>query len=318
MPTSRSPAGRRKQRGGGLAAVSFFLYLAAAGAGLWVGVQAYAQYGGALPGERPAAAGAPDRSPEAPRPTQQRRTRDELPAAEEPAPDPTGEPSVLPAAEGDPQVAVRTAPAADFEVFPPVEIDRATSGRPEVALTFDAGADWRPAKQILDTLLAEGVKCTFFLTGEWVEENPKTTRRIAAESHEVANHSWDHADFTRLGDAAVRDQLRRTEAAIFAATGRTSRPYFRPPLGARDARVRRLVGEEGFLTIYWSLDSHDSVVRGITASQIRDRVLEKIEPGGIVLLHCGSRATADALPEILAGLRERGLSPVLLSRLLAK
>jgi len=208
--------------------------------------------------------------------------------------------------------------AGPSETFPPVEIDRATTGRAEVALTFDAGADWRPAKQILDTLLAEGVRCTFFLTGEWVRENPKTTARIAREEHEIGNHSWDHPDLTKLGDEGVRDQLRRTEAEILKATGATSRPYFRPPLGARDARVRRLVGEEGFLTVYWSVDSHDSVVRGITASQIRDRVLERAEAGGIVLLHCGSQATADALPEILAGLRGKGLQPVTLGRLLAK
>jgi peptidoglycan/xylan/chitin deacetylase (PgdA/CDA1 family) len=200
--------------------------------------------------------------------------------------------------------------------MPAVEIDRGPGRRPEVSLTFDAGADWRPAKQILDTLREHGVRSTFFLTGEWVEGNPKTARRIAAEGHEIGNHSWDHPAFTHLADEQIRDQLRRTESLVQSTTGRTTHPYFRPPLGARDRRVLQTVADEGFLTIYWTLDSRDSVDRGITAAEIRDRVLQGVTPGAIVLLHCGSRATADALPEILAGLRERGLAPVPVGRLL--
>lgn len=96
----------------------------------------------------------------------------------------------------------------------------------------------------------------------------------------------------------------------------TSRPYFRPPLGDRDPRVRTIVGEEGFLTVYWTLDSRDSVDRGVTAAQIRERVLGKAAPGSIILLHCGSQATADALPAILEGLKTRGLNQVPVGRLL--
>jgi peptidoglycan/xylan/chitin deacetylase (PgdA/CDA1 family) len=201
---------------------------------------------------------------------------------------------------------------------PPVEIDRAATGRKEVALTFDAGADWKPARQILEELAAEGVKSTFFLTGEWVTQNPKTTRRIAAEGHEVGNHSWDHPPFTRLTDEQIADQLRRTDAVIQETAGVSSHPYFRPPLGDRDPRVRKAIGDQGFFTIYWTLDSHDSVKKGITAAEIRDRVLSKVAPGSIVLMHCGSQATADALPEILKGLRARGLTPVTVSQLLAR
>ncbi|MFN3649062.1 MAG: polysaccharide deacetylase family protein [Armatimonadota bacterium] len=208
-------------------------------------------------------------------------------------------------------------PAAAPTEYPAMEIERGAGARPEVALTFDAGADWKPAKQILDTLAAEGVKTTFFLTGEWVRQNPKTSQRIADEGHEIGNHSWDHPAFTKLTEEQIRDQLARTETQIQQATGRTSRPYFRPPLGARDRRVLREVGKSGYLSIYWTLDSRDSVDRGITAAQIRDRVLGKIGPGSIVLLHCGSQASADALPEILRGLRERGLKPVTVGRLLA-
>jgi peptidoglycan/xylan/chitin deacetylase (PgdA/CDA1 family) len=200
--------------------------------------------------------------------------------------------------------------------LPPTEIERGAGTRPEVSLTFDAGSDWRPVKAILAALERRQLKATFFLTGEWVEKNPKTTQLIVSSGHEIGNHSWDHPAFTHLSDDAVREQLRRTETLLQEVTGKTTRPYFRPPLGDRDARVRRLVGEEGFLTVYWTLDSRDSVDRGITAEQIRQRVVDKASAGSIVLLHCGSQATAEALPAVLDGLQQRGLNQVPLSRLL--
>lgn len=230
----------------------------------------------------------------------------EKPPVETTHPDPT-----------EPTTATVTAPPAEpARTYPPTEIERGAGHRPEVALTFDAGSDWRPVKKILDALEAHHARATFFLTGEWVEKNPKTTRLIADAGHEIGNHSWNHPAFTHLSDEEIREQLRRTEAKIFEVTGKSSRPYFRPPLGDRDGRVRRLVGEEGFLTIYWSLDSRDSVDRGITSDTIRERVLGKSKSGSIVLLHCGSQASADALPAILDGLESKGLTQVPLSRLL--
>lgn len=188
--------------------------------------------------------------------------------------------------------------------------------RPEVALTFDAGAAAEPARRILETLKRTGLKATFFLTGQWVRSNPALARRIVEEGHEIGNHSWDHADFTRLSDAQIRDQLGRTEEEIRRTTGRSSRPYFRPPLGARNRRVRELVANSGYFTVYWSLDSRDSVDKGITAAQIEKRVVEGIAPGAIVLLHCGSEPSAEALDSILEGMRRRGLQQVTLSKLL--
>ncbi len=218
-----------------------------------------------------------------------------------------------PAGGGDTPVPGKTAPP---HPFPPVEVDRGSTSRKEVALTFDAGSDWKPVRKIVETLAAENVKSTFFLTGEWVKKNPRSTHLIAESGHELGNHSWDHPAFTGLSDDAIKDQLRRTDEIIEETVGRSSHPYFRPPLGARDTRVKRVVGEQGYLTIYWTLDSRDSVDKGITAEQIRDRILAKTRPGSIILMHCGSRATADALPEIIKGLKERGLTPVPVSRLL--
>lgn len=303
-------ATKRRKSGTGFAFGQVLLYGFASVGAFYLGAQAYARISppaparaDAQPKERAQPAAAPSH------PTRRSEARPERSAERE-------EPEKPAEKEQAPAVAVK--PVSSEEHLPGVEIDRANTGRPEVALTFDAGSDWRPAKKILDTLHSEGVKSTFFLTGEWVKQNPKTTSRITDEGHELGNHSWSHTAFTELSEPDIMDELDRTEAIIRETTGKSSKPYFRPPLGARDDRVRRIVGENGYLSIYWSIDSLDSVRKGITAQEIEDRVLEKVAPGTIVLMHCGSQATADALPNILAGLKERGLQPVPVSKLLTK
>jgi peptidoglycan/xylan/chitin deacetylase (PgdA/CDA1 family) len=319
-----SPRRKRKQTGGGSGGC--LLYLVVMVLGTASGVQYHfrevapqsAARSAAPPAvvASPAVAASPAATASQSRPV--RAPREERREAEEPAVtvrsvEPSRDRSAVSVA---PVPSAPTAVGEAVEPLPPTEIERGAGVRPEVALTFDAGADWKPVKRILEALAARNLKATFFLTGEWVEKNPKTSRLIAEQGHEIGNHSWDHPPFTRLGDEAIRDQLRRTEGAIRAVTGRSSRPYFRPPLGDRDPRVRSIVGEEGYLTVYWTLDSRDSVDRGITADQIRRRVLDKVAAGSIVLLHCGSQPTADALAPILDGLEARGLRQVTLSRLL--
>jgi peptidoglycan/xylan/chitin deacetylase (PgdA/CDA1 family) len=297
--TGKSGKSRRPRRGFPLGrAVLAVLTMAG---GLYVGVQAHVLYRDGrltLPAPEPEKrAATPTRAPRSERPRRERVSGSRTEVAREPE---------------------RNAPAIEDDVDPvsPIEISRGAGHRPEVALTFDAGADWKPVRQILRTLAEADVRCTLFLTGEWVERNPKTTRAIVAAGHEIGNHPWDHPTFNGLDNSAIAYQLDRTEAIVRETARRSTRPYFRPPLGARDHRVRQAVADRCYVTIYWSLDSRDSVDKGITSEQVRERVLTGTEPGSIVLLHCGSQASADALPEILQGLKERGLTPVTISRLL--
>jgi len=324
MAARRSSGGKKRKQSGG-SGVPWVLYPLAVMIGTTAGVLYYFQ---SQPSSRKPPGLAPARTvarsvPALEPPPSRTRTRHRRTEPDEPAvtvrtvptrskaPD-TASTQTEPASGS----ATVTPPTASASPLPPTEIERGAGHRPEVALTFDAGSDWRPVKKILETLDAHQAKATFFLTGEWVEKNPKTTQLIAEAGHEIGNHSWNHPAFTHLPESEIRDQLRRTEAKISEVTGKSSHPYFRPPLGDRDARVRRLVGDEGFLTIYWSLDSRDSVDRGITADTIRERVLGKSRAGSIVLLHCGSQASADALGAILDGLEAKGLSQVSLSKLL--
>lgn len=186
----------------------------------------------------------------------------------------------------------------------------------EVALTFDAAYDDAPLPRILQALENRGYRATFFLTGGFAERFPKSVKRISDAGMEIGNHSWSHPSFTKLSEAQIDRELHRTNDLLKKITGQEPN-LFRPPFGARDDRVRRLVAEEGFSTIYWALDSWDSVRKGITAKEVADRVLSRVRPGDVVLMHIGSAASAEALPFILKDLDERGLRVVPVSDLMA-
>jgi peptidoglycan/xylan/chitin deacetylase (PgdA/CDA1 family) len=202
----------------------------------------------------------------------------------------------------------------------PLLAQRGRADRPWVALTLDAGADAAPVPAMLKTLREHKVTITFFLTGKWIKDNPDLTRQIVADGHEIANHSFTHPDMRNLSDAAILKELRDTEALLQETAGATSRPFFRPPYGAYDERVLRMVVGEGYLPIYWTLDSLDSVGEPKTADFLFERITAKLPAdklrGAIILAHCGSQPTADALPRILDRFAEMGFEVKKMSEVL--
>ena len=136
----------------------------------------------------------------------------------------------------------------------------------------------------------------------------------------LGNYSWDGAAYTALSAEQIRDELQLTEDAIFTATGRSTKPFFRPPLGAQDGHVRAAAVGLGWpYMVMWDVDSLDSKAPadgGPTAADIVAKVLSRAQAGSIVLLHLGGYHTVEALPGIVDGLRGRGLEPVTLNILL--
>jgi peptidoglycan/xylan/chitin deacetylase (PgdA/CDA1 family) len=184
-----------------------------------------------------------------------------------------------------------------------------------VALTFDAGSVDGPTASILDTLRVRGLQVTFFLTGQWVESYPDLARQVAADGHELSNHTYYHPDLTLLSYQQIVWELDYTNGIIESKLGRTSRPWFRPPFGARNQRVLDIAGELGFRSIYWTLDSGDWRNNATTAGVLA-RVLNNVGPGDIVVHHVAAYPTAEALPTILDSLLTRGLRVVTVSELL--
>jgi peptidoglycan/xylan/chitin deacetylase (PgdA/CDA1 family) len=192
-----------------------------------------------------------------------------------------------------------------------------------VALTFDAGSDAAGVPSILATLAAERVAATFFLTGNWAQNFPGMARTIAA-SFRVGNHSMTHPHFTSLTAVRMRAEIERASAAIRAVCGVATEPLFRFPYGDRDARTIRIVNEAGYLPIGWTVDTlgWEGTRHGGSADAIVARVVASARPGEIVLMHVGAnpddRSTldADALPRVIAALRDRGYTFVGLDALL--
>jgi peptidoglycan-N-acetylmuramic acid deacetylase len=192
----------------------------------------------------------------------------------------------------------------------PLLVQRGRADKPWIALTLDAGASAAPTPRMLKALRERHITITFFLTGKWIKDNPELARQIAADGHEIANHTFTHPDLTRLGSTALRKELSDTEELLKETAGVSSRPLFRPPYGAYDEQVLRDVVDQGYLPIYWTLDSLDSVGEPKTPAFLLERVTRKLTPkqlrGAIILAHCGSEATADALPQILDRFSEMG------------
>ncbi len=206
-------------------------------------------------------------------------------------------------------------------------IDHGARSSNLVALTFDMGGRVDPAVDIVNWLIANQVPATIFMTGA-MAENPNTDagRQVLAliEAHpdlfQLGNHSYSHPDFRELTAAQIASELARGEAAIARYTSVSPRPLFRPPYGAVDSDVLSAVGAAGYpYSIMWDVDTADwqpPEEGGPTAAGIVAKVAGSVQGGSIVIMHLGGYNTLEALPGILAAVRERGLTPAKVSALL--
>jgi peptidoglycan-N-acetylglucosamine deacetylase len=175
-----------------------------------------------------------------------------------------------------------------------------------VALTFDDGPHATYTRPVLDHLAARSAVATFFPIGSQIAARPALVRRMTADGHRVANHTYHHERLTSLSDAAIRSTADRTTAAVRNA-GATPLKLVRPPYGATDRRVRSALSAGGYGHVRWTVDPQDW--RSISASTIQSRVLANLHPNAVILLHDGSSNSAQtvvALPSIIDGIRNRG------------
>ena len=215
--------------------------------------------------------------------------------------------------------------------------DRGSVERPAVMLTFDAGSHSTGAAEILDALAAEGVRTTFFLTGEFIRDHPDLVLRIAAEGHEVGNHTETHLHLTQWEEKRrhttrpevdrerLLAELQHTQDAFKALTGKPMAPLWRAPYGEHNQDILRWAADAGWAHVGWtpSMDTLDWVTDTRShlyrdADEIARRLLALPDRdahgghGAIVLMHLGSERPAQEqlgriLPLVLADYRSRGL-----------
>ncbi len=207
-------------------------------------------------------------------------------------------------------------PYAQALLPPPAETDNESSfvvetydtDRPEVALTFDCGADRGFTEELLDLLDSYGIKGSFGMTGLWAEQNPDLVQRMARDGHMIFNHSYSHGSFTGRstdsadpGSAFRIEELERTERVIQEITGGYDmRPYWRPPYGDIGPQTLRDAATAGYgVTVMWTVDTLGW--NGMTGPQVAERSLDTLQPGQIILMHVGYGAQGDfdSLPTII-------------------
>ena len=202
-----------------------------------------------------------------------------------------------------------------------------TAGSPagnRISLTFDAGADRGYAGQILQTLERDHVRATFGMTGRWAAANPDLVRRMARDGDTFINHTYDHRSFTGLSDrtaglnTAQRTwEITRTEQTIHRLTGKSAKPFFRPPFGDYDSATLRLVARLGYTdVIMWTVDSLGW--EKISTSAIVQRCSSLVSPGAIVLMHVGIQSNdAHALQTLITEWKHKRYRFVTIPQLLA-
>ena len=156
-----------------------------------------------------------------------------------------------------------------------------------VALTYDDGPNPPYTTKILDVLAKEHVHATFFLVGQAVTAYPGVVRREFREGNAVGNHTWQHDHLIMLTPDQVRESLRRTDDAIYAATGERTH-IMRPPYGSRDWLVLDQAHRLGYTPVMWSVPlARDWEYP--PAGVIAKRILPLVRDGSIIVLHDGNR-----------------------------
>ncbi|MBJ7327988.1 MAG: polysaccharide deacetylase family protein [Chthoniobacterales bacterium] len=228
-------------------------------------------------------------------------------------------PSVGPAAESPRQWSKPLQPtneiAAPRVARVPATYNSVHTNRRVLALTFDDGPSAELTPKLLDLLKKEGVRATFFVIGSNVQAHPDIARRIVAEGHEIANHSWSHPQLPRLGAERLEQEIKNTTDIIEQTTGQRV-TMMRPPYGAINERVKNaIIKTHGLDLLMWSVDPRDWTRPGPEA--VERRLLAGAAPGAIMLCHDIHSGTIAAMPGTIAQLKAKGYSFATVSELLA-
>ncbi len=188
--------------------------------------------------------------------------------------------------------------------FPDTIMYEAETNEKIIALTFDDGPDNVHTPNILDVLEKHHVPATFFLLGVRVEKYPEVVKRIDNEQHVIGNHTYWHPELTKTGVQNMKFELEKGEQAIESVIKKKPK-LFRAPYGALNETLVSGLSDLGYRAAGWSVDSEDW--KGIAKDKVKQRVINDIHPGAIVLMHSeGNINTAEALDELIPILKKAG------------
>ena len=181
--------------------------------------------------------------------------------------------------------------------------------KPMLALTFDDGPQVQSGNRIMDVFAQYGQRCTFFLVGDRIASRADEVRRMVADGHEVADHSYSHAYFNKLSAEQIRSEVAKCNAAIAQTTG-VAPTIMRLPGGNKTATV---LANVNMPIILWNVDTEDWKVKD--SARIISRVVGKVKDGDVVLMHELYGTTATAVETIVPTLVSQGFQLVTVSEL---
>ena len=189
-----------------------------------------------------------------------------------------------------------------------------------IYLTFDAGYENGNLPAILDALKNHQAVGTFFVVGNFLETSPELTKRMVAEGHIVGNHTYHHPDMSKISTKeAFEKELNDVKTLFQSITGSEMAHYYRPPQGKYSTSNLEMAKELGYKTFFWSLAYVDWIQdEQPTKEQAFSKLLSRIHPGAVVLLHSPSSTNAAILDELLTKWEEMGYHFAPLSELADK
>ena len=173
----------------------------------------------------------------------------------------------------------------------------------QVAISFDAAWGADKTQEIIDICKEYNVTATFFLVGFWVDKYPEMVKAIDEAGLEIGTHSNTHPDMVKLDYDTMKKELTTSMEKITEITGKDVN-VFRPPYGSYNNTLIKVCDELGLSAIQWDVDSLDW--KGLSASEITNRVMQKAKNGSIILMHNNADHVTDALRLSLDWLINKG------------
>ena len=189
-------------------------------------------------------------------------------------------------------------------------IDKAHGDKCEekvIYLTFDAGYENGNISKILDTLKGEKVTAAFFVLGHIIEKETDLILRMQNEGHLVCNHTFSHKPMVNKSQNEFKAELERLEQCCIEKTGKPLAKYYRPPEGKFDLESLSYASEMGYKTIFWSFGYDDwDNQRQMNLDKAKNKILDNIHNGEIMLLHPTSSTNAQILGDVIRELKNQG------------
>lgn len=182
-----------------------------------------------------------------------------------------------------------------------------------VALTFDDGPSRDNDGKIIETLQANGAHATFFVLGNRARVDGDIMQMITGAGCEIASHSWDHPQLSKIKWKKVKSQLKRTDDIVAKLLNGYQITLLRPPYGSISTTMRKKIDKP---MILWSLDTLDWKTRN--AKKIFNRVKKEVKDGDIILMHDIHPETAEAVTKIVPWLSEQGYDMLTVSELMER